>query len=230
MLAVLSRLKPRDRNAVLTNLEIRAPEVRAFQEFEQNAAKTAKMLASSKTASPRDAYAFLEKVPLDILAYLLAESSNSKVNGKIRSFLYKWKPLRQGLPVAGAELETLGLEHGQKFDKVLEDFFQAQLSGRARKPEDRVKLLRKLSGIKEAPKKPEKDEKKKAEKPKKKNEAAAPSAAPSGSVSPRAAALAGTEKPSAEAGKTLATKPPASGRKKPEPRTTGRHKARTNKK
>jgi hypothetical protein len=62
----------------------------------------------------------------------------------------------------------LGMERGPKFDKVVEDFFQLQLLGRARKPEDHAKILRKLAGIKEPPKKLE--EKKKPEKPKKKGE------------------------------------------------------------
>jgi hypothetical protein len=177
MLAVLGRLKQRERTAVLSRLETPQAEIRALHEFELNVPKTAKILAGRKTASPRDAYAFLEKAPLDLLAYLLAESSNSKVTGKIRSFLYKWKPLHQQLPSVAAELETLGLEHGPKFDKVIADFFQAQLLGRARKPEDHVKLLCKLAGIKEPPKKPEKEEKKKAEKPKKKGGAAAPAEA-----------------------------------------------------
>ena len=51
---------------------------------------------------------------------------------------------------------------------MVEDFFQLQLLGRARKPEDHAKILRKLAGIKEPPKKVE--EKKKLEKPKKKGE------------------------------------------------------------
>jgi hypothetical protein len=71
----------------------------------------------------------------------------------------------------------LGMERGPKFDKVLEDFFQAQLLGRARKPEDHVKVLRKLAGIKEPPKKIE--EKKKPEKPKKKGSPGSQPEAPS---------------------------------------------------
>ena len=48
---------------------------------------------------------------------------------------------------------------------MIEDFFLAATGGRARNPEDHGKLLRKLAGIKEPPKKIE--EKKKPEKPKK---------------------------------------------------------------
>jgi len=138
------------------------------QDVEPEALKIVKLLTGPKTASPRDAYAFLEKAPLDLLAYILAESSNGKAVGKIKTYFSKWKPLRQALPGVATELEVLGLERGPKFDKVVEDFFQLQLLGRARKPEDHAKILRKLAGIKELPKKVE--EKKKPEKPKKKGE------------------------------------------------------------
>jgi len=167
--AVLGRLSPRERSVALVRMGLRAAEIRLVDELESDARRIVKILAGPKTASSRDAYAFLEKTRLDLLAYILAESSNSKAVGKIRNYLYKWKPLRQALPNVAGELEALGLEHGPKFDKVLEDFFQAQLLGKARKPEAHVKVLRKLAGIKELPKKVE--EKKKPEKTKKKSEA-----------------------------------------------------------
>jgi hypothetical protein len=47
----------------------------------------------------------------------------------------------------------LGVARGPHFDKIIEAFFQLQLQGRARNPQDRVPALRKLAGIK-APKKP----------------------------------------------------------------------------
>jgi len=166
VLASLGRLKDRERASALNRLSLPAMELRAVESLETEALKTVKILAGSKTASARDAYAFLEKAPLDFLAYILAESSNSKAVGKIRTYLNKWKPIRQALPSVATELEALGMERGPKFDKVLEDFFQLQLLGRARKPEDHAKILRKLAGIKEPPKKTE--EKKKPEKSKKK--------------------------------------------------------------
>jgi hypothetical protein len=62
------------------------------------------------------------------------------------------------------ELETLGMERGQKFDAIVEQVFAIQLTGRGKTPEEREKILRKLSGIKEAPKKKEKKGAKGAEK------------------------------------------------------------------
>jgi tRNA nucleotidyltransferase (CCA-adding enzyme) len=166
--AILGRLKDGERKSVLGRMGMPSSELRAVQDVELEATKNVKLLAGPKTAAPRDAYIFLEKAPLELLAYILAESSNSKAVGKIKTYFSKWKPLRQALPGVAVELETLGMERGPKFDKVVEDFFQLQLLGRARKPEDHAKILRKLAGIKELPKKPE--EKKKPEKGKKKGE------------------------------------------------------------
>jgi len=161
-LRLLGRLKSRERSAALTRMEFRSAEWKAVLHLEKESKRLVKMLASRKTATPRDAYRFLQEVPLEMLAYTLAEASNAKVLGKIRNFLYKWRPLRQALPSAAAELEALGMPRGPKFDKVLEDLFQWQLLGKGRKPEDRTKLLRKLAGIKEPPKKKPKEEKRKA--------------------------------------------------------------------
>ncbi len=184
--AILGRLKEGERKGVLGRMDFPSAELRAVYEVEPEALKMVKVLAGPKTASAKDAYAFLEKAPLDLLAYILAESSNGKAVGKIKTYFSKWKPMRQALPGVALELEALGMERGPKFDKVIEEFFQLQLLGRARKPEDHAKILRKLAGIKEQPKKVE--EKKKPEKPRKKGEATpkaeAAAAAPAAPAAP----------------------------------------------
>ena len=168
--AALGRLKDREVSGVLHRLDYRQNEIETVTGLEDRVQKVTAMLAGRKTAAPGEAYTFLEKTPPDLLAFILAESSNSKAVGKIRTYLNKWRPLRQALPAAILELESIGMPHGPKFDKVIEDLFQAQLSGKARNPELRLKLLRKLSGIKEPPKKKidEKDRKKLADKTTKK--------------------------------------------------------------
>jgi hypothetical protein len=228
-LAILGRLKDRERASALSHMALRAAEVHAIAELESEAAKIVKLLAGPKTASPRDAYMFLEKTRQDLLAYILAESSNSKAVGKIRNYMFKWKPMRNALPGVAAELEAVGLERGPKFDKVLEDFFQAQLLGRARKPEEHAKVLRKLAGIKEPPKKIEekrKPEKTKAENSKKGAPAGNPSAAP-------AKASAGS-KQGAQAGPTPQTKRQSSGSKpappSQKPAETGRERLKAREK
>jgi hypothetical protein len=133
--------------------------------FAEEADAEAKELSGRKMNAPIDAYRFLEKVPLDQIAYVLAESRNSTALSKIRAYLNKWRPLRIGLPAVANELEGLGMTRGPKFDTIVEQVFAIQLTGRGKTPEERVKILRKLSGIKEPPKKKEKKGAKSAEKP-----------------------------------------------------------------
>jgi tRNA nucleotidyltransferase (CCA-adding enzyme) len=156
--AVLGRLKDRERRSLLVKLGFRAAAVEAVTGLEGEANKLVKLLTSRKTASPADAYEVLLKAPEDVVAYILAESKNKKAVGKIKNFLHKWRPLRQALPAAEAVLMTLGMARGPKFDKVMKEFFAQQLEGRARKPEEHERLLRKIAGIKEPPKKKVKEE------------------------------------------------------------------------
>jgi tRNA nucleotidyltransferase (CCA-adding enzyme) len=159
MLAILGRLKDRELGHVLSKLGFRAAEIEAIEEFPETALEAQKDLAGKKAKTPIDAYHYIEKLPLEVIAYLLSESNNSAAVSKIKAFLHKWRPIRQGLPVVVMELETLGMPRGPKFDQVINDVFAAQLNGRGKTPEEREKILRKLSGIKEPPKKKEKEKK-----------------------------------------------------------------------
>ncbi len=159
MLGVLGRLKDRELAGVLSKTGFRSAESEFILEFEEEAREAQKELAGRKMKAPIDAYRFLEKMPLDRMAYLLAESSNSGALSKIRAYLHKWRPIRSALPGVANELETLGYPRGPKFDSIVEQVFAMQLTGRGKTPEERIKILRKLSGIKEAPKKKEKEKK-----------------------------------------------------------------------
>ncbi len=222
--ALLARLKSRERSAAMAHMEFRSAEKEAVVGLEHEAKKLVKLLASRKMAAPRDAFAFLEKTPLQMLVYILAEVKNAKAVGRIRNYLHKWRPLRQALPLAAKELEGLGMPRGPKFDKVVEDLFQLQLLGRGRNPEDRVKVLRKLSGIKEPPKKKIKEEKKKPVKGEKKDkkekpaEAAAAAAAPApAAAAPPPPAPAPPAKPGKKEAKAAAAPPHKAAPRKPAP-------------
>jgi tRNA nucleotidyltransferase (CCA-adding enzyme) len=156
LLAILGKLKDREQAAVLSKAGYRTAETEVVLGFAREADGAAKELSGRKMNAPIDAYRFLEKMPLDQVAYLLAESRNSAALSKIRAYLNKWRPVRIGLPAVANELEALGMARGPKFDAIVEQVFAMQLTGRAKTPEEREKILRKLSGIKEAPKKKEK--------------------------------------------------------------------------
>jgi tRNA nucleotidyltransferase (CCA-adding enzyme) len=159
MLAILDRLKDRELGNVLSKLGFRSAEIDSIENFPDKVAAVEKELTGKKTNAPADAYRFIEKLPVEYIAYILSESSKSAAVNKIKSFLHKWRPIRIALPVVSVELEALGMPRGPKFDQVIEDVFAAQLNGRGKTPEERVKMLRKLSGIKEVVKKKEKEKK-----------------------------------------------------------------------
>ena len=159
MLAILGRMKDRELGHILSKLGFRSAEIEQIEEFPKEALDVQKELTGKKTKSAFEAYQYIEKIPLEVLAYLLAESNNSAAVSKLKAYLHKWRPIRQALPVVVNELEAIGMPRGPKFDAVINQVFAAQLNGRGKTPEEREKMLRKLSGIKEAPKKKEKEKK-----------------------------------------------------------------------
>ena len=159
LLAILGRLKHRERSGVLSKAGFRSAEAESILTFEEKAFATQKELVGKKMQAQVEAYRFLEKLPLEQMAYLLAESNHSGALSKIRAYLHKWRPIRSGLTQVGNELEALGMARGAKFDQIVEQVFALQLTGRGKTPEEREKILRKLSGIKEQPKKKEKEKK-----------------------------------------------------------------------
>ena len=159
LLAILGRLKDRELANVLSKAGFRSAEVEAALSFEEEALEAQKELLGRKLNAPVDAFRFLEKLPLDQIAYLMAESNKSAALSKIRAFLNKWRPIRIALPAVATELEALGMARGPKFDAIVEQVFAMQLTGRGKTKEEREKILRKVSGIKEQPKKKEKEKK-----------------------------------------------------------------------
>ena len=159
LLAILGRLKDREQSGVLAKAGFRSTEAESILTFEEKALATQKEMVGKKMQAPVDAYRFLEKLPVEQMAYLLAESNNGGALSKIRAYLHKWRPIRGGLSQVGNELEALGMARGAKFDQIVEQVFAIQLTGRGKTPEEREKILRKLSGIKEQPKKKEKEKK-----------------------------------------------------------------------
>src|SRR6202165_5309663 len=129
MLAILGRLKDREQGGGLSKAGYRSAETEEVIGFPEEALEAQKELAGRKMNTPIDAYRFIEKLPLDEVAYLLAESRNSAALSKIRAYLNKWRPMRSTLPAVANELETLGMARGAKFDEIVEQVFAIQLTG-----------------------------------------------------------------------------------------------------
>src|SRR5271155_4855330 len=154
----LGRLKSREAASALRHMEFRTAEIEEAAELVPETQKVVKVLKSAKTNAAKDAYYYLASLPAETLAFIEVEMPNPRALSKIRNYLQKWRPLRMASPAG--ELETLGVERGPKFDKVVEQFFELQLRGKGKTPEDRTKILKNLAGIKDEIKKPEKEKKK----------------------------------------------------------------------
>ena len=151
------RLEPRMASA-LKSLEIPGSEADKIIHLPNQAKKLLQVLRGGKTKTARQAYDVISTTPVDLLVFMSAEFRNPKAAGKVRNYLQKWRPMRMSLPAA--ELESLGVARGPKFDKVLEQLFDLQLKGRGKTPPEVTKLLRQLAGIKDEPK-PKEEKKKK---------------------------------------------------------------------
>jgi tRNA nucleotidyltransferase (CCA-adding enzyme) len=159
---LFARLKPKEAAAAMRELEFRPQEMQAVAELVPEAQKIAQVLKGRKTGTPREAYSYISSLPAEMIAFIEVELPSPPVLSKFRNYFQKWRPLRSALPVS--ELSALGVPRGPQFDKIMEQVFEMQLRGRARTPEERVKIFRQLAGIKDEPvKKPEKEKKKRKE-------------------------------------------------------------------
>ena len=191
---IFRRLEPR-MAATLKSLEIPAAEAEKIIHLPVQAKKLLQVLRGGKTKTARQAYEVISTTPTGLLVFMSAEFRNPKAAGKIRNYLQKWRPLRQGLPAT--ELENLGVPRGPKFDSILDQLFDLQLRGRGKTLPDVIKLLKQLAGIKDEPKPKE-------EKKKKRGKAAERGAGQPAKQAPAHEPAAAHTPPGLQAGKSVA--------------------------
>ena len=126
--------------------------VRMALDLEGAARRLARILRSSKAALPSQTYALLHGQSLPLLAFLLVYYRQTKIQARVKSFLFKYPIVRARMP--RAELLTLGLEAGPKFEKIFHQLFLAQLDGKIKTHQQLLKEFRALAGIKEPLPKP----------------------------------------------------------------------------
>jgi hypothetical protein len=117
--------------------------------LERSARKLAQALSSSKNAQPSRVYKLLTGQPQNLLLFLLAYCPQTKIQNRVKSFLHKFPLVRARLP--RAEFQAIGMKPGPKFEKIMEQVFFDQLDGKIKTPQQMIKQLRALSGIKEPP-------------------------------------------------------------------------------
>lgn len=197
---ILRRQKPRLKKQLLGRLGLKKTELMQVLGLEKEARRWVKLLRRRRTLRPRQVYQLLDSVPIELLVFILAEySSKKKIQAKIYNFLFKYRPMRQRLPVR--ELQLMGVQPGPKFDQILEKYFEAQLDGKLRSRPQQLRFLRTLAGLPKPSTKPARKEKEKEKKP----EATPPPAEAKLASAPAAKAGTGAAPPEAKP----AAKPPA---------------------
>jgi tRNA nucleotidyltransferase (CCA-adding enzyme) len=116
--------------------------------LESEARKLARTLGSGKAARPSFVYQLLQTKPQPLLLYMLSHYPQAKVQKPVKDFLFKYPQIREKLP--RAELQSLGVESGPRFEKIMNDLFMAMLDGEVRSQPQMMKMLRDLAGIKDA--------------------------------------------------------------------------------
>ena len=143
---VMRRLKSREAYTLLRNIGLRGKGAESVVGLESEAKKVAKPLSGRRVTKPRQIYDLLQPVAIELLVFTLTWfSQKRKIQAKVYNYLFRYRPLRQQLPVR--ELELLGVPHGAKFDEILERFFYARLDGKLRNRAKQVRFLNKLAGV-----------------------------------------------------------------------------------
>ena len=147
---LVSRMGGGERQRLAKRIFLDRKEAKMALGMEASAKKLARALAGAKAAQPSQVFATLEEQPQYILLFILANFPQAKVQNRVKNFLFKFPMVRARIP--RAELLTLGLEPGPKFEKIVHQIFLAQIDGKIKSHPQLLKEFRALAGIKEPPK------------------------------------------------------------------------------
>ncbi|MGH9448409.1 MAG: hypothetical protein ACRD3O_22230, partial [Terriglobia bacterium] len=149
--ALSEKLSPAQKKRLAQKV-IPDPNVRSLvTRLDGEARKLTRALTGPKAARPSFVYELLRNEPQAVLFYMLLHYPQSKVQKPVKDFLVKFPQIRAKLPVA--ELQALGVEPGERSEKILDELFIALLDGKLKSPQQTTKALYELADVKphEAP-------------------------------------------------------------------------------
>jgi len=149
---LVGRLNGSQKNRLAGKIIADRKSIKLALGLEGAARKLARVLASPKDALPSQVYTLLSGQPLPLLLFLLVSYRQAKVQTRVKNYLFKYPLAQAKLP--RAELQTLGLEPGPKFERILKQLFLDQLDGKIKTHQQLLKEFRQLAGLKEPPAKP----------------------------------------------------------------------------
>jgi tRNA nucleotidyltransferase/poly(A) polymerase len=126
-------LSAKDKAALIKQIEMRKPEVDAWQKLPARAKKLETALRSARLKKPSQIYDVLSKAPADEIQFLLYQSTQRLVQDRIKNYFQKYLALAQ--EITDAEVEAKGVVPGTaKFQKLKAEMTAARLDGRTKKP------------------------------------------------------------------------------------------------
>lgn len=147
--ALVAKLPGADHDRLAKKILKDSKTVKAALSLEREAGQLAKVLAGAKINKPSQVYTLLSSSPTSLVLFLLVDDTRSTIQNRIKAFFTKYLAVRAGLP--RAELQSLGLPPGPKFEKVIDQVFLDELDGKVKSPQQMTKLLMDYAGIKAPP-------------------------------------------------------------------------------
>lgn len=129
---LLEKLAPKERTQLLKTVTLPKEHLEAASRLEGRASKVEKELAAAKVTRPSGLYTLLQKVPGEIVLFLLARSGQRLVLDRIKNYLQKYLPAAQEVTVQDV-LEKGGMAGTPKFDKLKWQLIAARLDAKPKK-------------------------------------------------------------------------------------------------
>ncbi len=146
---LVEKLSPAEKARFAKKIIGDAKTIKSILGLDREANKLARLLTSSRASLPSEVYGILSGRPEPLLLLLLADYPHAKLQSRVKSFVVKTPQVRAQLP--RAELQSLGVEPGPKFERILHQVLLQQLDGKLKTHQQINKALRELAGIKEHP-------------------------------------------------------------------------------
>ncbi len=127
---LLEKLSARERTQLVRTVELTKEELDAAHKLELRANKLDKELAAAKITRPSVLYALLNKVPGEVLLFILMRSNHRLVLDRVKNYLQKYLPMAMEV----TPKDVVGAEPGTpKFQKLYQQLINSRLDARPKK-------------------------------------------------------------------------------------------------
>ncbi|MGH9354856.1 MAG: hypothetical protein ACRD10_01865 [Terriglobia bacterium] len=146
---IQEKFPPAHRKRLAHKIMPDAATLRTALSLEADARKLTKALTASKMNAPSAVYKFLDGTPQPLLLYVLTHYPQSKIQTRVKNFLFKFPQIRANLP--RAEVEALGVEPGPPTENILNQLFLSILDGKVKTQAQITKALHHWAGLESEP-------------------------------------------------------------------------------